>query len=336
MTQPQRLSPARGQAAGLGKNNQRGDIAVSTAFPGSLQAIACALGGEVVGRSVLCPGPAHTARDRSLSVTPSPAAPDGFVVTSFCGDDFRACRDHVKVRLGLAAFEPSRLGPSPHRETIRRIDGGDGEVRRRRAALEIWREARDPCGTIVDRYLNSRGLELPHDAAEWCRFNARTPWRGEDGTLEHVPAMIVLFRDVTTDQACGIHRTRLTPDGRKVDRRMFGSVGGAAVKIDADSFVTVGLTIGEGVESALAGRQMGFRPAWSLGSASAIATFPVLPGIQSLSILAEHDDSGANARAVRQCADRWLAAGREVIVLDPLLAGDANDVLQRGRPAHAA
>jgi hypothetical protein len=38
---------------------------------GSLQTWARALGGEVSGNSVSAPGPGHSARDRSLSLTPS-------------------------------------------------------------------------------------------------------------------------------------------------------------------------------------------------------------------------------------------------------------------------
>jgi len=79
-----------------------------------------------------------------------------------------------------------------------------------------------------------------------------------------------------------------------------------------------------------------FAPVWArteksgfaLGSAGAIATFPVLPGVDALTILAETDDSGANARAARACGNRWAAAEREVIIATPRVAGDMNDALQ--------
>ncbi|MEH2569784.1 AAA family ATPase [Bradyrhizobium sp. AZCC 2289] len=67
----------------------------------SLSTIAKALGGEVSGNSVLCPGPRHSAEDRSLSVTPKADAPDGFLVHSFAGDDDIACKDYVRAKLGL-------------------------------------------------------------------------------------------------------------------------------------------------------------------------------------------------------------------------------------------
>ncbi len=50
---------------------------------------------------MLCPGPGHSAGDRSLSVKPDPADREGFLTHSFAGDDWKACRDHVRKKLGL-------------------------------------------------------------------------------------------------------------------------------------------------------------------------------------------------------------------------------------------
>jgi hypothetical protein len=53
-----------------------------------LRAAARALGGEFVGRdSILCPGPGHGPRDRSLSLKINTASPDGFTVHGFAGGD---------------------------------------------------------------------------------------------------------------------------------------------------------------------------------------------------------------------------------------------------------
>jgi len=67
---------------------------------------------------------------------------------------------------------------------------------------------------------------------------------------------------------------------------------------------------------------MGLRPVWALGSAGAIGIFPVLPGIETLTILGETDE--ANRKAVLHCGRRWHEAGREVLIIDPP-AGDMND-----------
>ena len=63
--------------------------------------VARALGGDVCGDEVLCPGPGHSNADRSLSVKPKRDAADGFLVYSFAGDDPILCRDHVRTKLGL-------------------------------------------------------------------------------------------------------------------------------------------------------------------------------------------------------------------------------------------
>ena len=74
----------------------------------------------------------------------------------------------------------------------------------------------------------------------------------------------------------------------------------------------------------------GLRPAWALGSAGAIAAFPVLAGVGRLFLLGENDANGSNARAVEACAARWGAAGREVILIEPIGGKDMNDVLANG------
>ncbi len=71
-----------------------------------------ALGGEVCGDQISCPGPGHSAKDRSLSVKIDPDAPDGFVVNSFASDDPIWCRDYVRDKLGMAPFKPRKRGPS--------------------------------------------------------------------------------------------------------------------------------------------------------------------------------------------------------------------------------
>lgn len=72
-----------------------------------LRSWAQALGGDVSGRGVICPGPGHSTRDRSLSVTPSAGAPDGFLVHSFSGDDPIVCKDYIRTKLGQPEFKPN-------------------------------------------------------------------------------------------------------------------------------------------------------------------------------------------------------------------------------------
>ncbi len=126
-------------------------------------------------------------------------------------------------------------------------------------------------------------------------------------------------------------RTFLDRDGRhRLDRKFLGPVGGAAIKLDADENVLGGLTIGEGIETCMAGRQIGLKPAWALGSAPAIASFPVLNGIEALWLLRELDS--ANMHAAIACKARWETGGREVFDHWPNVGDDMNDAI-RGRAA---
>jgi hypothetical protein len=165
-------------------------------------------------------------------------------------------------------------------------------------ALSVWAASVDPGGTLVERYLASRKPDLgDHVAGNVLRWH------------EGLGAMVALFRNILTDAPQAVSRTFLDREGRKVERKFLGAVGSAAIKLDADESALFGLHIGEGVETCLAVRKLGLKPAWALGSAGAIAAFPLLPGIEALTILRERDV--ANERAAENCAARWRAAGRE-------------------------
>jgi hypothetical protein len=69
-----------------------------------LRAWARMLGGDVSGGRVRCPAPGHSAKDRSLSVKPSATA-EGFTVHGFAGDDWQACKDFVRSKLGMEPFK---------------------------------------------------------------------------------------------------------------------------------------------------------------------------------------------------------------------------------------
>ncbi len=190
--------------------------------------------------------------------------------------------------------------------------------------IALWKSALDPRRTIAEKYLNGRGLSLGADIAlSLVRFLPSYPWRDDQDRVVDHAVMLVAFRSIIDDRLVAVHRTALMPDGTKIGRKMLGPVKGAAMKIAPDTDVELGLTICEGFETGLAGRAMGFRPCWALGSAGAIATFPVLAGIDVLTMLAEPD--AANASAVEQCGNRWADAGREVDVVMSTVGGDIND-----------
>jgi putative DNA primase/helicase len=285
----------------------------------------------VSGSGVICPGPGHSASDRSLSVTPSAAAPAGFLVHSFSpGDDPIACKDYVRARLGLSPFRPWQ-GPkaAPQRKPSHACEARQASDNAARA-LNIWRQAIGSRGTLIEQYLKSRALELPDEAAnEAVRFLPDCHFGSE-----RFPAMVCLVRNIVTNEPQGIPRTALAPDGHaikrdgKTFRLTLGPIAGGAIKVDPDEDVTQGLCIGEGVETCLAGRQMGYRPVWAVLSAWGITGFPVLPGIDGLTIFGERDDRAQSEKAIHLCAGRWLEAGIETLTAWPLVGNDLNDEIK--------
>jgi hypothetical protein len=304
--------------------------------------LARVLGGHVAGRDkVLAPGPGHSPKDRSLQVTVSGSSPDGLLVHSFCGDDWKLCRDYVRQQLGLRAWQPGdgrdrRIPLAKLRQfDAAAVEAGSGPRHRTEddqlrigRAVKIWYAAVDPRGTLAERYLREyRRLDLPEDlAGAVLRFNARTPWRNENtGKIIFVPALIAAFRSIDDNAITAVHRIALNPDGSKIDRRMLGIVHRAAVKLPG-----IGdgeLAIAEGIETALAARQLGVKsPCWALGSCGAISFFPIIPAVRTLRIVGEADD--ASARAIQLCSTRWRAAGRRLrLIMPPDGAKDLNEIL---------
>src|SRR5262249_4585962 len=151
-------------------------------------------------------------------------APDGFLVHSFAGDDWQLCRDYVRQRIGLPAWEPGdgrdhRVPPARLKEfdrmtidhqTNERVRTEDDIERITRAAA-LWSEARDPRGTAAEAYLRSRALELPDDlCGTVLRFHPACRWRNENtGQTERIPVLLAAFRSIDDDEITAIHRIRL-------------------------------------------------------------------------------------------------------------------------------
>jgi hypothetical protein len=212
---------------------------------GEVRAAARALGGDIVGRDqVLCPGPGHSPRDRSLAVR---FVACGFIVHSHhANDDWQTCRDHVSARLGWDSQRPvtkparMRATPQPPDDTVDRIGW----------ARSLWRVTIPAKGTLAERYLvETRRLELSDCTA--IRFHPRLKF---SRTGEFLPALVCAMVDIRTSEFTGIHRTFLTDDAKKAGVLTLGRKLGSAIKIDPDDAVHEGLAVAEGIESAIAAR----------------------------------------------------------------------------------
>jgi len=202
------------------------------------------------------------------------------------------------------------------------------------SARAAWERRRPITGTVADHYLRLRGLAIDEDLSHYMGFDPEAYWReipnNPASALLRVPCLLAIYRDIQSDEIIAVQKTRLANDASKIGRRFNGCPKGAVIKIDADENVTIGLGLGEGLETCLSARAFGFRPVWAAGSTGAIETFPVLGGIEALTLFLEHDENGANARAVDICTRRWLAAGKQVFhAVPPMGFKDLNDVSQK-------
>jgi len=235
---------------------------------------------------------------------------------------------YICARCGLAGYASDGLekgSPRPGRLPASAGHNLEADARRTERALVIWDQAQSFAGSLAERYLAARGVSYSGEALRFhpaCHF----------GPSECHPAMLALMRNAITNRPQGIHRTSLLPDGSgKAGPRkmMLGPSAGAVIKLTDDADVTQVLAVGEGIETTLALRNLpdlSTMPVWAALSAGTMKTFPVLAGIESLWIAADHDPAGI--LAARACGGRWRDAGREVFIISPNATGaDLADII---------
>ena len=215
----------------------------------------------------------------------------------------------------------------------------DDEARKRRnaeSAQRIWNEAVHVEGTPGALYFYKRDIDLtllPDFGG--LRWHPKCPW--QDGPTGCVVAR---FTDAITGEPRGIYRRPI----RKGDKpRTLGPMAGCVIRLWPDDAVTTGLVLGEGIETTAAAathlihRATSLQPAWAAGCAGNMRDFPVLPGIEALTLLVDNDASGTGQEAAEACARRWLAAGREVTRMTPrMLGADFNDIVKQPNKGDAA
>jgi putative DNA primase/helicase len=254
--------------------------------------------------------PAHDDRDPSLSV----ALKDGRVLVH-C---FAGCApDEVLGAVGLTWKDlraylspfPSRPKPRPKPEP----EAPSPED------LERWErlwEAAKPDHPLLRRYLRARGLSLEPPPTLRVAF-----LRGE-------PVMVA--RVEGEGGLLGLHLTTLEPDGRgrKEKRLARGSrpKGGAIRLFPLEEGQP--LALAEGIETALAVREVTGWPVWATIAASFMKEVVVPHEVKEVVIAADHDKAGLEA--AHALARRLLREGRRVRIAVPPEEGyDWLDVLAR-------
>jgi hypothetical protein len=217
------------------------------------------------------------------------------------------------------------------------LGGGDNITSSRHSAIriekhatlsaegrELWHACRQLSGIAID-YLHARHCRLPP---------AGTDLRWHEN-LRHSsdysgPALVALVTDAITAEPISLHRTWIRSDGTKADiekpRLLLARhrKAGGVIRLWPDDCVEQGLAVGEGIETMLCAAHV-FTPVWSCIDAGNLSTFPVLDGIESLTIFADNDHEGL--KAAQTLRQRWLDAGREVHLKVPRQSGaDVADV----------
>ncbi len=218
--------------------------------------------------------------------------------------------------------------------SVRWLGLGDSEVRIPRRVIPAreepdrdpdrwrypWRSARPIACTLAETYLRTRELQFDDPDGRVLRFAARRRRKSPAGELECHPALLCALADVHSGEQVGIINIHLEPDGRdrlrdKKGKTVTGRGAGAVVMLSDFDEVLAGLILDEGPETGIALYQYGMRPVWACGSSGTLAKFPVLTGVEGLTIAADAD--GAGLRAATELAQRWREADREVFIIAP-------------------
>jgi len=113
------------------------------------------------------------------------------------------------------------------------------------------------------------------------------------------------------------------------NRRRASFAERGAIKISPDFELHSGLMIGEGIETVLsASKLFHFKPIWSVIDAGNLQKFPILPGVECVTIAVDNDPAGQ--QAATKCTRRLMEGGIEVITIQTNFVNDFNDhILER-------
>lgn len=219
---------------------------------------------------------------------------------------------------------PERQGRAPEVGRFR-ASGGDerriGELVRR-----IWHETVAAQGTVIEKYLRSRGIEVPLPPA--LQYHPRL-WHVESGRA--FPAMVAGVQN-SDGALVAIHRTWLQADGNgkaEVDnnKKLLGPVNGAAVRL-ADC--AGDLMVGEGIETVLSAIQLFGRPGWAATTSGHLRQLVLPDEVRTVTILVDGDAAGE--KAAEAAAALWRSQGRQADLKRAPTAQDWNDVLRTTMP----
>ena len=287
-----------------------------------------ALGGHWHGSYGMSLCPSHTdGREPALKVSNDDRKDDGIDLHCFGGCDWRDVKEVLRRRGLLPERErkPTQRGRQKRQKATRwpepRSEDSDDAARRITAARGIWRASQSAQGTLVQKYLRSRGILL--EAPPSIRFHPG---------LDHKPTGLVFPVMLAGVQApdrqiTAVHRTYLLPDGSAkagvINPKLAkGVIGSGAVRLAKAGPI---LGICEGVETALSCMEIFGLPVWcALGSRLDRIVLPA--EVRKVVVLA--DAGNAGMAAARKAVATFVRQGRGATICVPEI-GDFNDVARR-------
>jgi hypothetical protein len=241
------------------------------------------------------------------------------IIRESCGlVDFQDVADEARGFLSL---------PLPGYELDRKPRPASAPAGSPEAARRLFTMSRPIIGTIVEKYLRSRGITALHKAGS-LRFHPRCYHQPDESSpTETWPAMIAAVTDLN-GKISGAHRTWLDPSGRdkapiETPRRALGHLLGNAVRFGVAGEVKAA---GEGIETMLSLRcVMPTMPMVAALSAAHLAAILLPDTLRRLYVALDDDPAGDSAMAT--LLDRAQQAGIEAITLSSRL-GDFNEDLR--------
>jgi phage/plasmid primase-like uncharacterized protein len=215
-----------------------------------------------------------------------------------------AILDELKHRGLVDGTQPvptkNRFTPSLHRFVEPNPDVG---------ALTIWQATVEAQETVVDEYLNRRGIYLRPPMLR-CRLDHRS---------------MVAAAQAPDGKVIAIQQTWLTGEGEKAlaKRLTTGNLGAGAVRLGA---VARSIGLAEGVETALSAMQMTGITVWASLGASRLHNVELPSEVEEVHIFVDNDEPGRTA--AKRAADTHTSVGRRVYLRSPPdQRGDWNDFL---------
>jgi putative DNA primase/helicase len=257
------------------------------------------------GWSAFCP--AHTDR-RSRSLSVGVGANGQLLVNCFATCTFSEIIQAARLR----GVDISKL-TAPFEQSAAKMVA---------LARRIWEETRPLAGTVAERYLRGRGINITARALRFHPHLASTEIREVQ-----FPALVAGTQ--TRDGSfAGIQATWLAADGSEkapfltTPRKIFGHRAGGAVRLAPATDI---VCLAEGLETGLSVRQATDLPVWITLGTSGLKSIELPPSVREVVIAADADAAGINA--VRYARLRFVREGRRVRVVLPPVGKDFNEMV---------